>query len=85
MTAWIAFIVLIVILVAIMMRRIKKNSENTKKVDVFVLSIFVDFIVSSGSHRLCSDCLWFMEFSIVLLCYLLHFQPKFAPILHESH
>ena len=95
MTAWIALLWLIVILLAIMTRHIKKkNFKDTKKVNIFVFVVFVDFIASIALINfleaieyvvIAHAIRWCMEFSIVLLCHLLLFLPKFAPILHGCH
>lgn len=95
LVAWIAIILLSVIILAILTRHVDiKDFKDTKKVNIFVFSVAAVFSVSySLSHFLDAINLfvvayilrWFMEFTIVLLCHISIFVPKFVSVFHRGH
>jgi len=91
LAAWVTLIFVNLIVLAVMTRHVPiKDFKDTKKVNVFVFSILVIFSLSFAVSRfldaidlsmMAQAVGWFMEFSVVILCHLLIFLPKFMPIL----
>ena len=94
LAAWASLILITVIVLAVMTRHVPiSNFKDTKKVNVFVISVLVMFSASFAfSHFLDAIDLvviaqalrWFMQFSIVILCHFCIFLPKFMPILQRQ-
>ena len=91
--SWIGLLLICVLFLAIQTRHIKyRHFKDTKKVNAFIYSIcivFTTFISLSHLFEMVNIIIaaylfrWFSYFTIVLMCQLFLFLPKFVPLLYN--
>lgn len=92
--AWIALLLVVVLFLAIKTRHIKhKHFKDTKKVNAFIFSICIIFSIFIPLSRLLEVVnivigayifKWLSYFTIVFMCQLLLFLPKYAPLIYAN-